>query len=159
MTTVTAWHTRLETATSVMMDGLHIWDIKVTPKEIHSKWHLCITKGQWLHIIDFICSSSEIWHAADSSAEIVKFYTTQNVLWRMMDREGQIFGKRPRCALNSHRTFYFTGLSCISGNGLGGFRKKTNTDITACDVGGEKKVVKCWSDTVWHVYAWALLLL
>lgn len=122
MTTVSAWHTRLETTTSAMMDGLHIKDIKVTPKEIHSKWHLCITKGEWLHIIDFICSSSEIWHAADSSAEIVKFYTTQNVLWRRTDCEDQIFARQPRCVLNSHCT-YFTGFLCISRNGLESMNK------------------------------------
>lgn len=115
MTTVTAWHTRLETTTSVMMDGLHVR----TPKEIYSKWHVCISKGEWLHIIDFICSESEIWHAADSSVEIVKFYTTQNLLWRMMDCEDQIFGERTQCVINPLCTFYFTCLSSLSRNGHG----------------------------------------
>lgn len=153
------WHTEPETATSVMIDGLHIKDIKVTPKEIHSKWHLCISEGEWLHIIDFRCGSGEIWHAADSSAQIVKFYTPQNLRWRTTDNS-----KRTLCVLNSHSTFYFTGSPCISRNGhenkkcfSTSFYAKPHTTVTwVCNI---SKKLHWRSDTFRHVCTSTLLLL
>ena len=87
-----------------MMD-VQRYQNKSPPK--NSKWHLWITSGEWMHIIDLICIYGEIWHAADSFVEIVKFYSAQNVLQRMTDCNDQMRGKQPQCVLNSHCTFSY----------------------------------------------------
>lgn len=46
-------------------------------------------------IIDLICIYGEIWHAADSFVEIVKFCSSHNVQQRMTDCNDQMYDKQP----------------------------------------------------------------